>query len=427
MTFFITILNPLLASPLDEELKDLIVENKLISLEKVIPAPREVLRLGAMLFHETELSGTKNISCSTCHHPRFGTSDGIPFSIGQGGVGIGSFREQKTGGVTKRHSPHLINLGYKDIPNMFWDGRVEMNPSTGFFSTPEPGLNGKNPKYKEITKELKSSLSAQVIFPIVNALEMKGESGNEVANAKSNFEAWGLVVKRLLKGDKQKEYQAQFTKAFGANQKYNIGHVGEALGQFLGANFNITDTPYDRYLNGDIEALTKTEKEGLKIFLTRGKCISCHNGRHLSDFKYKSVGVPQFKSVNDNTEFDKGRFEVTGVKADQFKYRTPPLRNLALTAPFMHTGAFKSLEEVIEHYSNVKTSLEEFDLSRVDFSNYNAGFVLDKDALRNKLRINLISIGEMRRGLNLTDSEKKDLLSFLETGLLGYRFQDDRH
>lgn len=411
-------------SSLDRELLELIKTHKLEPLEKTQTDNIERIRLGAMLFRETKLSGPENISCNVCHHPRFGTSDGIPFSIGQGGQGIGTFRVQNQAGITKRHSPHLINLGYDDIPNMFWDGRVERDLVTGAFRTPELGLNGVSPKYPEIVKELKSALSAQVIFPMVSALEMMGEN-NEIADAGSNIKAWEAIVDRLLTGQDSKRYLEQFKKAFGP-AKYNIGHVGEALGTFLAYNFSIVDTPYDRYLKGDLNAMTVSEKKGTKLFLGRANCISCHNGRHLSDFKFKTVAVPQFNSDTIKPPYDQGRFEVTGEKSDLFKFRTPGLRNLSLTAPYMHTGGMASIEEVVDHYDNVKKSLESFDLAKVDLSMYTDNFVVDKDPLRNKLRVNLISIGELRRGLNFTPEEREDLIDFLKTGLLDVRFQQGR-
>jgi len=413
--------------PLDEQLKKIIFDKGLKPLERVQPkVSREVTRLGSMLFHETQLSGNKNIGCNSCHHPMFGTSDAMAFSIGEGGIGMGGRRRQENGGVTKRHSPHVLNLGYPEIEHMFWDGRVHYDPKTKIFTTPEPGFNGANPKYKEVTSVITSSLAMQTIFPIVNDLEMRGGQGNDIADAGSNMGSWNAVMDRLLKGSQKERYQKQFKAAFPNTTNYNIGHVAEALGQFLGLSFNIVDTPYDRYLKGDISAMTDSEKRGLIVFTGRGKCVECHNGAHLSDFDFKSVGTPQLTPASIPAPFDEGRFEVTGNKSDLFKFRTPALRHLKITAPYMHNGAFKTLEEVIEHYNDPKKSLTNYTLNQMDMNPYNSDFVIDKDPLRNKLRISLISIGEVRRGVNLTEAEKQDLLSFLETALLDYRFQRER-
>ncbi|MCR9205814.1 MAG: hypothetical protein NXH75_14610 [Halobacteriovoraceae bacterium] len=413
--------------PLDDILKIEIKNNGLAALERVTPAPREVSRLGAMLFHETQLSGNKNIACNSCHHPMFGTADAMPFSIGTGGTGMGGRRRQNTGGLTKRHSPHLMNLGYPEIEHMFWDGRVHYNPKTKILTTPEPGLNGAQPKYKEIASVLTSSLAAQTIFPIVNDLEMRGGKGNDIADAGNNYNSWKAVMNRLLKtGPSTERYQEQFKKAFPKAKNYNIGHVGEALGKFLGTSFNVIDTPYDRYLKGDLSALKESEKRGLLVFTTRGKCVKCHNGKHLSNFEFKTVATPQLTPEGYPAPYDQGRYEVTGVKSDLFKFRTPNLRNISLTAPFMHNGAFKTLDAVIEHYNDPEVSLNNYSLDQADLNAYSDNFVIDRDKLRNKLRVNLISIGEVRRGIKLTEQEKQDLLAFLETGLLDYRFQRNR-
>jgi len=415
-------------SDLDATLQKLITEKNLQPLKPVIRSSSDVSRLGSILFHETELSGPRNISCAHCHHPRFGTSDAMPFSIGEGGQGVGGLRTQELGGVTKRHSAHLLNLGYPEIEHMFWDGRVFRDSVTGILQTPEPALNGENPLRADIANVLKSSLSAQAIFPIANDLEMKGQAGNDVADASGNLGAWVAVMKRLTEGPKSEAYLKAFQKAYPNTLDYNIGHVGEALGSFLKGSFNIINTPYDAYLKGNTSAMTPSEKRGLIVFVNRGKCIECHNGPHLSDFKFKTVGTPQVTSTRYKAPFDQGRFEVTGDKSDLFKFRTPALRHLALTAPYMHNGVFETLEQVIEHYNAPKQSLANYTTDLLNIQPYSAEtFVKDEDPLRNKLRINLISVGEVRRGLNLTEAEKKDLLAFITTGLLDFRFQQNRN
>lgn len=411
---------------LDATLQKIIQVEALKPLDPSANTTREMLQLGANLYHEVELSGKRNIGCFQCHHPRFGTADGMPFSIGEGGQGMGGFRKQNSGGLTKRHSPHLLNLGYDDIEFMFWDGRVHRDAKTGVLTTPEPALNGANPAAKEIAALLTSSLAAQVLFPMVNDLEMRGGPGNDVADAGSNLKSWEAIMKRLLEGSVKDRYVPLFQNAFPGVTKFNIGHVGQALAAFIGQNFNLVDTPYDRYLRGDLTAMTDSEKRGLVVFATRGKCVKCHNGRHLSNFEFKTVATPQITPDTYAEPYDQGRFEVTGNKSDLFKFKTPPLRNISLTAPFMHNGAFKDLEAVIKHYNDPKASMSSYDLSMADYSNYNQAVTLDQDALRNKLRINLISIGEVRRGINLTPSEESDLLQFLKTGLLEMRLQQTR-
>lgn len=416
------------ANDLDVTLKEIILSSDLRPLEPVKPRPSELTRLGAMLYHDGALSGNGDTNCVSCHHPRFGTSDAIPFSIGTGGRGMGSHRQQRNAGVTKRHSPHLLNIGYEEIDFMFWDGRVHRDQKTGILTTPEPALNGANPARKDIASVMTMAASVQTIFPIVNSVEMMGEN-NDISKAfkeGGNLKAWDAIMTRLLTGTNGSRYLKEFKKAFPNANKFNIGHVGEALGAFMGRSFNVINTPYDSYLKGNSTALTPAEKRGFILFTTKANCISCHNGPHLADGKFHSIAIPQFNEASIKAPYDLGRFEATGKKEDQFKFRTPTLRNLAATAPYMHNGAFSNLDQVVEHFADPQKSIEDFDLTNVDLSNYSSQFVVDRDPVRNQQRVDSIPIPSIRQGIKLTEEEKKDLVQFLETGLLDYRFQPQR-
>lgn len=416
------------AVPLDDKIKQLAIKHNLEALKPAKAAPMPVTRLGAMLFHENQLSGNRDINCTSCHHPMFGTTEPIPFSIGTGGSGMGRGRHQRNGGITRRHSPHLINLGYPEIEHMFWDGRVFRDQHTGVLKTPEPALNGENPIEKDIAQTFTMALGVQTIFPLVNDLEMMGEN-NDIANAfktGGNLAAWEAIIKRLTTGDLGTRYLEQFKKAFPNATKFHIGHVGEALGAFLGRSFNVIDTPYDRYLNGDTTALTESEKRGLILFADKGSCTECHNGPHLSDWDFDSAATPQLTPIAYKAPFDQGRYEVTGDPDDLFRFRTPSLRNLAITAPYMHNGAFATIEDVIEHYRDPKKSLETYELTDVDLSNYTSQFVIDRDETRNQQRLDVIPFEDVRKGIPFTEDEMEDLMNFLATGLLDYRFQRGR-
>ncbi len=415
---------------IDQELAKIIRDGNLLPLERAEVHSRELIKLGSRLFMEPLLSGNKNMTCMHCHHPRLGTSDALPFSIGEGGVGIGTNREQRgVGLIIRRNSPALFNLGYKDeVTVMFQDGRVEYFPKTKSYRTPEPALNGKNPKAKEITKSLSGALSAQALFPILSPEEMLGRkdsslSDNELVKLDSNLKVWQGVMKRLLTGKRQELYTGLFKSAYPNEKKYNIGHVGTALSAFMSGNFTFVDTPYDRYLKGDLNAMTLSQKKGLKVFAGRGQCINCHAGKHLSNFEFKTTGTPQIGVLGSNQIADKGRFEVTGVKRDLYKFKTPTLRNVALTGPYMHSGVFKTLREVINHYDNVKDTLYNFEMKDEIQMFYEDELIVDKDEKRNKFRFQLMSIGELRKGLNLTETEKKNLLDFLENALTDKRLQ----
>ncbi len=410
-------------SPLDEALAKLIQKHQLTSLpESELQNQNEVI-LGSRLFAEVRLSGDQDITCMHCHHPRLGTSDNIPFSIGTGGKGLGSARVQDgKGKIIKRHSPALINLGYSDIKDMFWDGRVHVDWDKDEFKTPSAELNAN----KEVNRKIRSALAAQVIFPLLSPEEMLG-TDNEIAKLSSDFAKWNALIDRLLNGSKNAMYQNLFKRAYPkdfAAGKIDISHVANALAAFITRNFNLVDTPYDAYLNGDLSALNEVEKRGLKVFLDKGACINCHSGRHLTNWDYKSIGLPQIGPISAQATLnDKGRFEVTGMKADQYNFRTPPLRNIELTAPYMHNGVYKTLEEVVDHYNHTRPAIRNFIVTEDIQGLYEEKIIKDETFINNKLRYQLISDDDIRRPLNLTDDEKADLVQFLKSGLSDRRLQ----
>ncbi|OUR96968.1 hypothetical protein A9Q84_11570 [Halobacteriovorax marinus] len=428
-TNLLFILSLVTSAQIDTELAVLIKTHNLQALQAPMKSRVEVVRLGSRLFREVELSGNRNINCMVCHHPRLGTSDALPFSIGEGGQGIGPGRAQKSGLVIKRNSPSLINLGYKkEVTQMFHDGRVSYDPSSDTYATPEAAFNGKSPLAQSIVKNFTGALAAQSIFPITSPEEMRGfkknsRSDNELAALTTNLEIWQGVMDRLLKGRKKDLYNELFKKAFPNETKYNIGHVANALAAFMKDNFSLVDTPYDRYLQGNKDAMTLSQKKGLKVFLGRGKCVKCHSGKHLSNFEFKSAGTPQIGVMGTAQLEDEGRFAVTGVKRDLYKFKTPALRNVSLTAPYMHSGVFSTLSEVINHYDKVRVSLDEFEVTDLIQSFYSSELTTDIDPLRNKLRFQLISIGELRKGLKLTEREKTNLLNFIRDALTDVRMQ----
>jgi cytochrome c peroxidase len=198
-----------------------------------LPAKNENLfELGKQLFMERKISGNENISCMDCHHPSIGSGDGLVLGLGEGAEGLeikAGSRVQKTGTMLARNTPPLFNLGGIEIP-YFWDGRVRFAPVNKIFITPDADLNGATPVRSDITTTMKSGLAAQAIFPMVNHAEMRGKPGtNPIADAKSNSEAWDLIVEKILKDE---HYKKQFEKVF-PGEKINIGHFGEAIAHLI--------------------------------------------------------------------------------------------------------------------------------------------------------------------------------------------------
>jgi cytochrome c peroxidase len=247
--------------------------------------------LGRRLFYDTRLSKDDSLSCASCHHPQLRFTDARQLSTGVGGsLGL-------------RHAPALVNVAYS--PLLFWDGHA-------------------------------MSLEDQVGKPIVDALEMNQSHDASVAK---------------LKGDLS--YKAMFQRAFGTDD-ITMQRVENALASFERTILS-GNSPFDRYeYRGEKGALTLAQIRGLAIFRDplRGNCVTCHTiGPHyalFADGDFHNTG----EGVGDNEEFsDLGRFKVTGLDADRGKFKTPTLRDVALTGPYMHDGKLKTLKDVVDFYA----------------------------------------------------------------------------
>ncbi len=378
-------------------------------------------QLGEALFFEEAISGNKNISCATCHDPEFGTSDALPTSIGEGGVGVGDKRVATSSHqIVPRNSPSLYNIGAEALSFMFWDGRVHYSKRRLEFTTPEPGLNGDYPEFYEIVDELDSALAAQALFPIASHDEMRGVVGtNELADAKSNLELWQAVMKRLMMMPK---YQKLFKAAFNVNslEDFNIGHFGKALGHYQKFAFVVAQTPWDKYLRGDKNAMSIEEKKGAITFATSGSCANCHNGELLGGVNFFNVVAPQTGPGKDIKHNDEGLFLTTGTDQHRYLFKVPMLRNVAKTAPYFHSGAYASIEQVIEHYSTGPNAIDNYDfkiLAPFEKNNYKERLFVETDRymlFRKKNTAHPLIKSHMIR---LTSEEKRLIAIFLKKAL----------
>lgn len=293
--------------------------DKLAALPTAAPSPEdnpltpEKIELGRLLFFDPILSGNKDVACATCHHPDFGFSDGQEISIGVNASGLGSHRSFNTPNdipFVKRNSQSVLNTAFNGIainfspqPSaapMFWDLRVE-------------------------------SLEKQSLEPIKALEEMRG-------HVYPIEKALATVTERLTKIP---AYQTLFSKAFPGKDPITTENMAKAI-----ANYERTilsnNSRFDQYMRGDKSALSSYELEGLAAFLKSG-CAQCHNGPMFSDFKVHTIGVP------DN---EKNSVSDSGVNK-QYGFRTASLRNLAFTFPYMHSGKFGSLQQVLEFYEDL--------------------------------------------------------------------------
>ncbi|MGB1253124.1 MAG: cytochrome-c peroxidase [Candidatus Promineifilaceae bacterium] len=375
------------------------------------PDPAKV-ELGQLLFFDKELSGNRDISCATCHHPDFAGADGRSLPVGTGGTGLGPRRVLgKERNVVPRNAPELFNRGSAEWVTMFWDGRIAADVYGDFV----------NPADELLPSGLDSALAAQAMFPPTSRDEMRGDEGdishqgglNEIALADSELptETWELLTKRLMSIP---EYEALFAEVYPELAPEEIGfqHAANALAAFEIDAFSFNDSPWETYLAGNTTALTENEKQGALLFYGKANCVACHSGSLMTDQAYHNIAVPQLGPGKANPNgFDFGRFLETNLAADRFAFRTPPLANISLTAPYMHNGAYATLESAVRHHLNVPAALADYDMMQLDES-LRESCKLDENSLA--FLLNTLD-DEMQTAIELTDIEIGQLVAFLNT------------
>jgi cytochrome c peroxidase len=282
-----------------------------------------------MLFYDPQLSRNGTISCSSCHKQENAFSDPRVLSLGVDNL------------PGKRHAMAAFNLAWNDN-EFFWDGRAHL-------------------------------LRDQVLKPIQDELEMD--------------EALDTVVARLSADGR---YRDQFVRAFGSAE-ITAPKVALALEQFLHSVVSY-NSKYDQYLRGDV-ALTAEEERGRVLFfaeynpffpnISGADCQHCHSGKNFENDEYLNNGLDLEVDFTDL-----GRELVTGLASDRAKFKVPTLRNIELTAPYMHDGRFQTLEEVVDHY--------------------------DHD-LKDSPTLDVVLRNTIGTGLMLTAQDKSDLVAFLKT------------
>ena len=329
-------------------------------LERPAAVRPELVRLGQALAFDKILSGNKDIACMTCHLPTFGTGDGLRFSIGAGGVGLGPARTHPGNtAIIPRNAPSAFNLFA--LQGLFWDGRVAQD-GQGALTT--PAGQRLNPHMTSAFEF--GPVSAQPMFPVLSREEMRGASGNELAalSDKQAQQIWTGLMDRL---GRVREYRRMFEAAYPGKRfaEMNFAYAGNAMAGFFIDRLSFNDSPWDRFLAGDDDAMTEAQLRGAKDFMT-ARCSICHNGPAFTDNLFHNVVVAQFgpgrgDGVDGKDDF--GRAHETGRPADKYAFRTPPLRNVELTAPYGHDGAFMDLREFVAHYSESDIKLRSFDAS----------------------------------------------------------------
>ena len=375
------------------------------------PSP-ELVKLGEALFWDPELSGNRDTACATCHHSNLATGDALSVSIGTSGFGLGEDRDMGTAReLVPRNATPLFNLGYEEWRVIFWDGRVQTDPVAGFHT----------PASDRLPSGLDSVLAAQAMFPVTSRDEMRGYRGdmdisgqpNEIAVVE-DYKAqpvWAALMKRLLTIP---GYVKLFNAAYPDVPTDELGfqHAANAMAAYEIAVFTFEDAPFDRYIQGDKSALNDEAKQGAVLFYGKAGCASCHSTGLLTDQQFHNIAVPQIGDGKGREQpFDLGRARETGNDCDRYAFRTPPLRNIALTGPWMHDGAFTTLEETVRHHLDPITSLQNYDPSQLTV------LLADKcqDQPESLAAIELWYKNNASTGVQLSNEELRLLLAFLDS------------
>ena len=396
----------------DQQLQAMIAAQDIRPFEPSPPADPALVALGKALFFDKELSGNRDISCATCHHPALHTGDSLPVSVGTGGRGLGTVRELGNGRtLIARNAPDVYNRGSAAWQTMFWDGRVA-NSVRGYFVTPAGS---------QLPADLDNVLAAQAMFPVTSIDEMRGLPGDVDVFGKPNELAvipndawtviWGGLMARLLA---YPEYVALFHAAYPEVPPGDLtfAHAANAIAAFEADAFNQFQSPWYDYLQGEETALSEEAKRGAVLFFGDGGCSQCHTGPLLTDQSYHNVAAPQVgPGKGGEAPLDYGRFQVTGRLEDKFAFRTPSLLNVTATGPWLHDGAYATLEAVIEHHLNPASALSRYDAAANLPASLQDAVVEDTAVKQEMLAAVDPLLLEARR---LGPAEVKDLVAFLE-------------
>jgi cytochrome c peroxidase len=421
---------------------------------------RELRReLGKLLFFDKALSGVEQTTCGTCHHAAFFFGDGRNIARGvfcelsptgeqifcndapppgEDGNVVGPDR---TAPLNSRNSPLLINAAL--FTKQMWNGRFhfvdessldvnECDPTLGFeFPPPERVL---------LTRSI---LTAQAHIPVTEAVEMTGdfphfgepfeerdELNPEIRDGLS-FRISDLPDYRPLFENAYPKGRPDL-KLFSGDPEITPGDdipflaIADSIGHFL-ESLVFTDAPWDAFLKGDDDAISESAKRGALLFFEDAQCSVCHSGDLFSDFENYNIGVPQVGPGTAQFDpdpafrafrtWDFGLEEVSFRRRDRFKYRTPPLRGVALSSPYMHNGAYTKLEDAILHHADPEAFYANYDIRQIEQDMQDAEGLKPMAAVferRNPVVLGRDE-GAGQTRIDLTEAQVDDLIEFLKT------------
>jgi cytochrome c peroxidase len=412
------------------------------------PVDARLADVGRMLFFDRVSSLHNDNSCAGCHSPShaFGDTQSIAIGIQNNNlVGPG-----RTGPRNQRRTPGVVNTAF--YPSLMWNGRFfaasgdPFNNAGGFtFPAPEGAtrFTAKDPLMRHL-------LIAQAHLPPTELNEVAGFTGirsgidarlfqfddglgdtlpDADADGFRNDAIRAAVVERL---NASPAYVTRFAEIFApasTTRPLDIAMFARAIAEF---EFTLVraNAPIDQFARGDTAAMSVEQKRGALLFMGKANCVACHavggsSNEMFSDFKMHNIGVPQiaprFGAGAGNTIFDGpgededfGLAQISGQAADRYKFRTSPLRNVALQPAFFHNGAFTTLEDAIRHHLDAAASLKNYNAS-------SAGVATDLRGRLAPVANVAATIDPLLRPVQLTTQEFADLLAFVRDGLLDPR------
>jgi cytochrome c peroxidase len=374
--------------------------------------------LGRLLFFDTVGGLNDDNNCSGCHSPTNGFGDTQSIAIGvdnNGVVGPG-----RNGPRNQRRAPMVANTAF--FPNLMWNSRFAslsndpFDHSAGFLFPPPEGLS---------LSYLPHLLVAQAFIPPTERTEAAGFSFPG-----DNYAIRNEVLRRITNVPEYRKGFSQLFPSVKAGGPITFDEFGKAVAEF---EFTLVfaDAPIDRFARGQRNTLTDDQKKGALLFFGNARCVECHkvsgeSNEMFSDFAPHVIGVPQIVPLASNVTFDGpaknedfGLEQITGNPSDRYKFRTSPIRNVALQPTFFHNGAFTRLEDAIRHHLDVFASARNYSPSAANVAPDLAGAVGPVEAVLE--RVDPI----LRTPIRLDGDEFRELLDFVRNGLLDSRAEQE--
>ncbi len=404
LLFSLSVMTPVMAVPeispssLDKQLAKIVKDRKLTGDPTQgydIPSVKEpIVKLGKLLFFSKALSGDKNMACASCHHPYLGGGDGLSLPVGVEARNpelLGPGREPIDGVYRHpRNSPSVFNA-FTSRYSLFRDSRIQFLD----WLTPEKGITTPDVPYKEADPDAGDTLlAAQARFPVTDINEMRGphfEAGQSNQAVRAHLAARigdvGIGRGEIFNNRWRPYFEAVFQGA-GNQDVVTYANIAKALAAYQ-ASMNLTDNPWNRYVKGELNAISTAAKRGAIDFLflpappggeppTPGPndrlplaCVACHDTdaftialrgipEHLIGFPQIGPGKGGIYQVNPTEDMGLYLVEQDDEQLHRYRFRPSSLLNVEVTAPYGHAGAYQSLEQVVSHYNDFHNRLETY-------------------------------------------------------------------